>query len=174
MFAVMPRLANSRFNPKPGIMDFWNEFRKPNPHRWPILMVSCIPLLVIFYWLSNETVYSEPEKPDVTYIESFAPDRTDEEIIASNIANQEVIDLREAEAERRAQRKRDLYKALGAAAGMDVDEIERRADAERAEEEAARLAELDKMFGRDRDGGDESRNQAEDGAAQDPDEGSTP
>lgn len=145
----MSKLANSRFNPKPGIMDFWSEFRKPNPYRWPILLASCIPLFVIFYWLSNETVYAEPEKPEVTYIETYAPGRTDDEIVASNIANQEVIDLREADTARREQRKRELYKALGAAAGMDVEEIERRADAERAEEEAAQQAEQDAMFGRE-------------------------
>ncbi len=130
-------------------MDFWSEFRKPNPYRWPILIASCIPLLVILYFLAGDTAYSEPERPEVTYIESFAPGRTDEEIIASNIANQEVIELREADAARREQEKRDLYKALGAAAGMDVEEIERRADEERAEEEAAKQAELDAMFGRD-------------------------
>ncbi len=145
-------------------MDFWSEFRKPNPYRWPILLASCIPLFVIFYWLSNETSYGEPEKPDVTYIESFAPDRTDEEIIASNIANQEVIDLRETEAARREQRKRDLYKALGAAAGMDVDEIERRADEERAAEEAAKQAEQDAMFGREPGGDDASETPADEGA----------
>lgn len=135
-------------------MDFWNEFRKPNPHRWPILIVSCIPLFVILYFLAGDTVYSEPEKPDVTYIQTYAADRTDEEIIASNIESQELSDLRKAEAERRAQRKRDLYKALGAAAGMDVDEIERRADAEREQAEAERQAALDKIFGED--SGDEA------------------
>lgn len=133
----MLNLANSRFNPKPGILDFWNEFRKPNPYRWPILIVSSIPFAVIMWWLMGETVYKEPEKPRITYIETLSENRTDAEIIASNEANQEVKELREADAEARAQRKRDMYKALGAATGMDVDAIEKRADAERAAAEAA-------------------------------------
>lgn len=144
----MSRLANSRFNPAPGIVDFWNEFRKPNPYRWPILIASTAPFALIMVWLTGEKHYGTPEKPRITYITTYDPDRTDAEIIASNIENQEVKDLREAQDAELAQRKRDLYKALGAAAGMDVDEIERRADENRAAEEAAEQARLDEMFGR--------------------------
>jgi len=138
MFSRM--LSNSRFNPKVGVLDFWHEFRKPNPYRWPILAASCLPLVLIFAWLSTETHYKEPARPTVTYITTFDPERTDEEIMASNVANQEVKELREARAEAIAERKRELYKALGRATGMDVDEIERRAEAERAAEEAAKQA----------------------------------
>lgn len=138
--------ANSRFNPKPGILDFWNEFKKPNPYRWPILFASTLPFALIFYWLSGETVYKAPEQPQITFITTFDPDRTDEQIMASNIANQEVKDLRAARDAALEQRKRDLYKALGAATGMDVDAIEARADAERAEAEAAEQARRDEMF----------------------------
>ena len=162
----MSRFAKSRFNPKPGIKDFWSEFRKPNPHRWPILLVSTLPVAVIFFWLSGETVYSEPERPTITYIESFGPDRTDEEIIASNIANQEVKELRREQQEQLAERKRELYKALGAATGMDVDTIEKEAQAERAAEEAAEQARQDEMFGRSADaGGSTSANASEEGGA---------
>jgi len=133
-------LSNSRFNPKAGVLDFWHEFRKPTPYRWPILAASCLPLVVIFGWLSTERHYREPDRPTVTYITTFDPDRSDEEIMASNVQNQEVKELREARAEAIAQRKRELYKALGRATGMDVDEIERRAEQERAAEEAAAQA----------------------------------
>ncbi|KEO89068.1 hypothetical protein EH31_13595 [Erythrobacter longus] len=143
------RLANSRFNPAPGVADFWNEFRKPNPLRIPFLLASMAPFGLIFWWLSGETLYKTPERPSITYITTFDPNRSDEEIIASNIANQEVKDLREARQEALAERKRELYKALGAAAGMDVEEIDRRAREERAAEEAAREAELEAMFERD-------------------------
>ena len=143
----MFKLEKSRFNPKPGILDFWNEFRKPNPYRWPILAISAVPLALIYTWLAGETYYKTPEKPRIEYITTLDENRSDAEIIASNEANQEVKELREADAERRAQRKRDLYKALGAAVGMDVDSIEERADAERAKAEAARQKELDEKFG---------------------------
>lgn len=141
-------LSKSRFNPKPGILDFWTEFRKPNPLRWPILVMSTAPFALIFYWLSGETVYKTPDRPTITYITTFSPDRTDEEIVASNIANQEVRDLREAQEEQLAQRKREMYKALGAAAGMDVNEIERRADENRAAEEAEEAARREELIGR--------------------------
>ncbi|MEM8726053.1 MAG: hypothetical protein AAGE86_11090 [Pseudomonadota bacterium] len=87
--------SNSRFNPRPGIADFWNEFRRPNPYRWPILAASSLPFVVIFIWLSSETAYKTPDRPDITYITTFDPDRTDEEIMVSNEANQEVKQLRE-------------------------------------------------------------------------------
>ena len=138
-------LSKSRFNPVPGLADFWNEIRRPQPYRWPILALSVMPVAGILYWAMGTTVYKDPERPRVTYITTFDPDRTEAEIVASNRANQEVKTLREAEEARIAERKRELYKALGAAAGMDVEEIERKAEVERAAEAAAeekRRAEL--------------------------------
>ena len=142
------RLAKSRFNPVPGVADFWTEFRKPNPFRVPILLLSMGPFALIFWWLSGETVYKDPDRPSITYITSFDPTRSDAEIIASNEANQEVKDLREEAFEDMEERKRELYKALGAAAGMDVEEIERRGREARAREEAERQAKLDELMGR--------------------------
>ncbi|MEO0464363.1 MAG: hypothetical protein AAF127_14630 [Pseudomonadota bacterium] len=127
----------SRFNPKTGVADFWSEFRKPNPLRIPILIVSTLPLAVILYWASSETAYKKPERPQITYITTFDPARSDEEIMASNEANQEVKELRKAAQEDLARRKREIYKALGRGLGMDVDKIAAEADAKRAAEEAA-------------------------------------
>lgn len=134
----------SRFNPKAGIADFWHEFRKPNPMRWPILAASTLPLCVILYWVSSETVYKTPERPQITYITTFDPNRSDADISASNLENQEVKDLRDAAEQDIADRKREIYKALGKGIGMDVDRIAAEADARRSAEEAAtaqRLAE---------------------------------
>lgn len=142
-------LSNSRFNPAPGFADFWNEVRRPNPYRWPILGLSVLPVAVILYWAMGTTVYKEPERPRITYITTLDPARSDAEIIASNRANQEVKDLRAAEEARIAARKREMYKALGAAAGMDVETIERKAEAERAAEEAAEAKRRAELFQRD-------------------------
>lgn len=146
----------SRFNPKTGIVDFWDHFRKPNPLRIPILLVSTLPFVVIFAWLSSETVYLDPPRPDVTYITTYSADRSDQEIAASNLANQEVKELREAEEAKIAERKREIYKALGAATGMDVDKIEREADQRRAAEQAAEEARRAELFGRTAKGDDAS------------------
>jgi len=102
-----------------------------------MLLASTIPLLVIFYWLSGETHYSNPERPVITYISTLDADRSDEEIIASNEANQEVKDLRQAAIDDLAERKREIYKDLGRGLGMDVDKIAAEADARKAAEEAA-------------------------------------
>jgi hypothetical protein len=145
-------LRNSRFNPTTGIADFWNEFRKPNPYKWAMLLAAGLPFAAIFYFLGSETYYKDPERPQITYITTLDPARSDAEIEASNLENQEIKELRKARIASLAQRKRDIYKALGSAAGMDVEEIERRADAERAEEETAEEAAEEgrraEMFGR--------------------------
>lgn len=141
-------LSRSRFNPTSGILDFWQEFRKPNPYRWPILGASAIPAILIFGWALSQTHYKEPERPKITYITSFAPDRTLDEIIASNLENQELKELRAAKEAEIAQRKRDMYKALGAAAGMDVNKIAAEADARRAAEAAAAERKRAEQMGR--------------------------
>jgi hypothetical protein len=134
------RIVPTRFNPSAGIADFWNEIRRPTPYRWPILALSALPAAVMIYWGVNSSVYAEPERPKVTWITTLDAARSDAEIAAENRANQEIKDLRAAEEERIAREKREIYKTLGAAAGMDVEKIEREAEAERAAEEARRRA----------------------------------
>lgn len=131
-------LSKSRFNPVPGFADLWNELRRPTPYRWPILALSVLPVALILYWATAQVEYKAPERPSIDYITTLDPDRSDAEIAASNRANQEVKDLRAAEEERIAREKREMYKALGAATGIDVDEMERKAEASRAAEEKRR------------------------------------
>lgn len=130
-------LANSRFNPAPGIADFWAEFKKPQPYRWAILLASTVPVFILMYWAAGQSVTAAPASPEVTYITSYAPDRTDEEIIASNIANQAMKDAIAAERERVAEEKKQMYRDLGRATGIDVDAMEAEIEAERAAEAAA-------------------------------------
>jgi hypothetical protein len=129
--------SRSRFNPASGLADFWNEIRRPQPYRLPILLLSSLPVAGMLYWGMNSTSYGEPERPKIQWITTLDEARTDAQIVAENISNQELKDLRAAEEARIAEAKRNMYKALGAAAGMDVDAIERKAAAERAAEEAA-------------------------------------
>ena len=92
---------------------------------------------MILGWALEQEFYAPPEQPKITYITTLADGRSDAEIEAENRANQEIKDLRAAEEAKVAAEKRRIYKALGAAAGMDVDEMERKADAESAAQEAA-------------------------------------
>jgi hypothetical protein len=126
----------SRLNPGPGIADFWSEFKKPTPYRWPILGVSLMLSLGLLYGVTKEKYYYPPERPTIEYITSFEPGRTDAEIIASNKDNQRKKDELQAQRDEIAERKRELYRSLGRASGMDVDAIEREIAAERAAEEA--------------------------------------
>lgn len=91
-------------------------------------------LMVLFI---PESQRIEPRRPEVTYISTFATDRTDEEIAASNRENQERQDRLRAEAQARAERKKDAYRALGRASGFDVEAMEEQIERERAAEEAA-------------------------------------
>ncbi|RDC59086.1 hypothetical protein HME9302_00265 [Alteripontixanthobacter maritimus] len=129
----------SRLNPVTGLRDFWDVFRQPQPYRIPILLASIAVTCGIVALVAAESVKGPPVRPDVTYITSFAPDRTDAEIIESNRLNQLRKDKVAQELERRLERRKDLYRALGRASGMDVDRIER----ELAEEEAAAARALD-------------------------------
>jgi hypothetical protein len=146
-------LSKSRFNPAPGFLDLWNEIRRPRPYRWTFLTLSVLPVAGILWWAVAQVEYKAPERPQIEYITSFAPDRSDAEIIASNRANQEVKELREAAEADIAERKRNMYKALGAAAGMDVEAIEAKAEAERAAEAAAEEKWRAELLGAARDQG---------------------
>ena len=130
----------SRLNPGPGIADFWTEFRKPNPYRWPALGISMLITFTLLFLFTQERVVLPPERPVVTYITSFAPDRTEAEIVAANIANQRKQDEIARLAAERQERIRDMYWTLGKISGMDVELIEREAAEERAAEEAAAAA----------------------------------
>lgn len=144
-------LRNSRFNPGPGLADFWNQIRRPQPYRWPILGLSILPVAGMLWWGTHSTVYAEPERPRITYITTMDESRSDATIAAEIRANQELKELRAAEEARIATRKREMYKALGAAAGMDVEEIERKAEAERAAEQAAAARQREAMAARARE-----------------------
>jgi len=137
----------SRLNPTEGIGDFWAYIRRPQPYRWPILGLSILMTGTLLFWVFQEKYYLPPERPRITYITTFAPGRTDEEIMASNRANQARQDALAAEQAEREEVRRDIYRSLGRATGIDVDQVEREAAEERAREEAAEAARRKAMIG---------------------------
>lgn len=114
------------------LLQVWRE----NPHRWQVLAVASAMTFILMWVFVPESQRVEPRRPTVTYITSWSADRTEEEIIASNLANQQLQDRLDAEAAAREERRKELYRALGRATGLDVDAMER----EIAEEEAAEAA----------------------------------
>ena len=129
---------STRFNPVGGIQDFWSEFTRPNPYRWPILIASMLCTFGLLFWVTKERVIGPPASPEVTFISTFAEGRTDEEIVAANVANQQLQDQIREEQAVREEEVRDMYRTLGRASGLDVDAMEAEIAADRARQEARR------------------------------------
>jgi len=96
------------------------------------------PVGLIILWASGERVYIDPERPEVTYITTYAADQTDEEIIAVNEEIQAEQDELQARLDEVTARKKEVYRALGNATGMDVEGIEENIAERKAAEAAAR------------------------------------
>ena len=114
-----------RISPRGAIEDLVHEWRRPNPYRWRILGVSVAATFALMVVMIPESERVEPQPPEITWITTFRPDRTDEEIMASNIENQKRKDAAEGEAVARAEERQQRARALGQAMGFDVDELER-------------------------------------------------
>lgn len=120
--------------------DFAAVWRQAGGNRWRIAAVAAACTLTLFSMISQEEVRAPHPPPEVTYITSWAADRSEEEIIASNIANQKRKEILAAQQAKREEEVRQIYKTLGRMSGMNVERIEREAAAERAAEERARQA----------------------------------
>ena len=129
-----------RFSPRGGFEDFLAYWRQPTPYRWQILGVSVALTFTVMVLFVPESQRIEPRSPDVTYISTFAPDRTDEEIAASNLENQKLQDELRARRAAFEERKKELYRQLGRATGVDVDAMEKQIAREEAAEGAAAAA----------------------------------
>ena len=133
------------FNPLRAIRDFKQVWMEENPYRWRIALVALVATGSIFSIMFQEEHRIEPRAPEITWISTLDPNRSDEEIMASNIANQEEKDRRRAELEAREAKKREIYEAIGRASGIDVEAARAEGEAERAaqakaEEEARQRA----------------------------------
>lgn len=126
-----------QISPRRAVEDFAHEWRQPNPYRWRVLGVSVAATFALMMLLLPESERIQPQPPEVTWITTFAEGRTDAEIVASNIENQQRKDRLAAEAAEREERRRQAYKALGRATGVDVDSMEAEIERERAAEQAA-------------------------------------
>lgn len=129
-----------RFSPRGGLEDFVAYWRQPTPYRWQILGLSVAMTFTMMVLLIPESQRIEPRRPDVTYISTFAPDRTDEEIAASNLANQKRQEELEAQRLAREEERKERARILGRATGIDVDRLEEQMKRRLAQQEAAQAA----------------------------------
>ena len=72
-----------------------------------------------------------PRSPEVIYFESWRADRSDAEILAGNIAASKLAKAEAAAEEARAEDRRQMYKAVGAATGLDAQTMYEKGKAER-------------------------------------------
>ncbi len=121
------------------IADFIAVWRQAGRNRWRIAVASAACTIAVFMLMFEQGGSAPHPPPKVTYITSWRADRTDEEIVASNVRNQKIKEQLEAEQTKRDEEVRDIYKTLGRMSGMDVDKIVAEADAQKAAEEKARL-----------------------------------
>jgi hypothetical protein len=120
------RLFNLKdVNPVGGIGDFVEQWKQPTPYRWQILGLAVALTFTMLVLFVPKTERAPPAKPTVIWINSWPEGRSEKEIIASNIANQKRKDEQAALQKQREEFRKDFYRKLAKASGMDPDELER-------------------------------------------------
>jgi hypothetical protein len=134
-------------NPGGAVSDLIVVFRDAGPKRWPIALVSAAITVGVFSSLTYESWKIPRPLPTVVYIDSWPEDRTPEETAAFIKANQKAKDEQAARIEAYEAEGRKLWATVGKASGLDVDKMQKQADAERAAEKAKQKAETDALLG---------------------------
>ena len=137
MALIRPTSFWRQVHPRGAIADFATVWRQSGKNRWRIAAISAACTVAVFSVMWHEEAHGPPRAPKITYIRTWAPHRTDAEIIASNIANEKHKERLAAEQAKRDEDVREIYKTLGRLSGMDVDAIEKKANAEREAEKNA-------------------------------------
>lgn len=119
------------------IGDFVTVWKQAGRNRWRIAMLAGACTFGVFYMMSNQGGKAPHRPPEVTYISSWKADRSDAEIVKSNLRNQKIKDQLEAEQAVRDAKVKGIYRTLGKISGIDTEKIEAEAAAERAAEEKA-------------------------------------
>jgi len=123
-------------SPLRAVKDLWQILGAPSEFRMRSLALSMAVTFAIFSVMWQQGGRALPRPPEVIFFESWRADRSDAEIIAGNIAATKRAKAEAAAEEARAEEVRRMYKAVGAATGLDTEAMDRQARAER--EAAAR------------------------------------
>lgn len=134
--------------PLRAVKELWQLLGSPSEYRVRSLLLAMAVTGGIFAVMWQQGGRGLPRPPEVIYFESWAADRSDAEIIAGNIAASKRAKEEAAAEEARAEDVRQMYKAVGAATGLDAQAMYEKGKAERAAEalatEARRKALLEK------------------------------
>jgi hypothetical protein len=117
-------------SPRAGILDLWDYIRQRREHNLLLWVTSCVPIVLVIIGFNYDNIkLTAPPPPTVTYFESWPADRSLDETVAA-------ITKRQAEKDAFLEKKREGYKTLGRAMGMDVEQIEKEAAQNRADADA--------------------------------------
>jgi hypothetical protein len=130
----------SQVSPRRAAIDLWNVLGAPSEFRWQGMTLAALVSGSIMWTMLGQEGRALPPPPKVIYFESWRADRSDAQIIAENIAATKKAKAEAAEEERRAEDMRQMYKAVGAATGLDTDAMYKKGKAEREAEERAAAA----------------------------------
>ena len=136
-------------SPLRAVKDLWQLLGAPTEYRMRSLLMAGSITAGIFYLMVQQEGRGLPRPPAVIYFESWRADRSDKEIIAGNIAATKRARSEAAAEEARAEDVRQMYKAVGAATGVDTQKLYEEGKAEREAEaraaEARNKALLDRL-----------------------------
>ncbi len=127
-------------SPRRAVLDLWQVLGAPSEFRLPALALATMVTGGIFFVMVHQEGRALPPPPKIIYFESWRADRSDKDIIAGNIAAARKARAEAAEEERRAEDMRQMYKAVGAATGLDTQTMYKQGKAEREAEAKAQAA----------------------------------
>ena len=131
-----------------ALTDFVTVFKQAGSNRWRFVALAAAMTFALFSVMTGQSWTKQRALPEITYITAWPEHRSEAESRAFIEENQRRKEIREAYEKRMREEERALYKAVGRASGLDVDAMEKKADAERAVEEAAEKARIDAILKR--------------------------
>jgi len=127
-------------SPRRAVLDLWQVLGAPSEFRWPALALAAMVTGSIFWVMVHQEGRALPLPPKIIYFESWRADRSDKEIIAGNIEAARKARAEAAAEEQRAEDIRQMYKAVGAATGIDTNTMYKQGTVERDAEAKAQAA----------------------------------
>ena len=127
-------------SPGGALTDLRTVYREAGPRRWLFAAAAACVTGSIFFLMTQQEGRGPPRPNTVIFFDSWRADRSDAEIRKHILAVQKQTDKDNAEEALRAEDVRQMYKTLGRMSGMDVDAIERQANADRAAEAKAKAS----------------------------------
>ena len=109
-------------SPIRAVSDLKSYWFDQQDHKWRFLLASLAATLTIFGAFFSESGFEvQWKRPEITWVTSFEPGRSDEQIRQENIANQAEQDRRAAERLAREEERKAQYRRLAEQFGMDTE-----------------------------------------------------